>query len=343
MEYYKIEINDEKLKENGSIINDAKNYLSNLKEKLLNSKYYSAYKFAVDSTSGQVKIIAFNDFNEYYFEIFYENANKSFKKSINSLIKRLEKKSLNKGAKHSKFSKMFIDNFLKKETLLIDKYSLTNGNPEGLSIIISALIVALRSILICGYSLLILFNLSLFFKGGSISLGLLLSLPLIELAAFILKNVYISSYALVKTITNYNKRDISHEYEKDLEKINKIDKEFNSKKEKISVLNSEEFLKKVRKVNELLINIPKDIRCIYQKELYEKLNEYSKILSDEDILNTSDVNSAMIRLNLYLDNLIKKINIRISEEKHKESFCNKREEYIENDELVLKRRKRSDK
>lgn len=343
MEYYKIEINGEELKENGSIINDVKNYLSNLKGKLLNSKYYSAYKFTVDSTSTQAKIIAFNDFNEYYFEIFYENANENLKKLINSLIKSLERKSLNKGAKHSKFSKLFIDNFLEKETLLIDKYSLTNGNPEGLSIIISALIVALRSILICGYSLLILFNLSLFFKGGSISLGLLLSLPLIELAAFILKNAYISSYALVKTITNYNKTDISYQYEKDLERINKIAKNFSSKKEKTSVLNSEEFLKKVREVNGLLVNIPKDIRYIYQKELYEKLNEYSKILSDEDILNTSDINSAMIRLNLYLDNLIKKINIRISEEEYKESFCDKREEERENDVLVLKRKKRSDK
>lgn len=80
MKYYKIEINDEELKENGSIINDAKKYLSNLKEKLLNSKYYSAYKFRVDSTTTQAKIIAFNDFNEYYFEIFYENAKKLEKK-----------------------------------------------------------------------------------------------------------------------------------------------------------------------------------------------------------------------------------------------------------------------
>lgn len=211
------------------------------------------------------------------------------------------------------FIKRFFLNFKKVASDLKKKYKINMDNDDDYVLFVSTAGLTLRGCILIANGITLLAS-----KYMGLPISELLIYPIYEGIITTIKMGVIAEKALVKTVKE--NKEISTKNEKIIELTKSEEKEEISTKEKARI----ELLEKVSKANRLIATLPISVQKEYKKELYERLNRYTKIVSEEikkeKILSLESEYSETIIFSVYLDDLIERINARKNDENYKKKL-----------------------
>lgn len=163
---------------------------------------------------------------------------------------------------------------------------------------------------------------------------ILLSLPITLKYSFISLKTFFNSISIYKKRKNNLLRKTLEDANKTLEE----EKPYSRDNKRLEVLD------KANEVKELITKLPESVQPIYTSELYKRLYYYSVIVQNSirgnNILMLENEDSELIKLEVFLDDLITRVKLRINDEVHLDKIDEILDEYDDSlEEVQVLRRK----